>query len=101
MRLIQFITFLWAALHVSVVDSHHILKWLNSVVDVSDFECDIPGSLDKVTMPVPVSELQIHFQDLAWFGIFKDKLWRRLENVGDVTRDWQNIRMSNSPLKKV
>jgi len=47
MRLIQFITFLWAVLHVSGADTHH-LKMVESVVDVSDFECDILGFSNKV-----------------------------------------------------
>jgi len=39
-----------------------ILKMVESVVDVSDCECDILGVSDKVTMPVPVSELQVSFR---------------------------------------
>jgi len=53
MRLIRFITFLWTAQH---VDTHH-LKMAESVVDVRGCKCDILGFSDKVTMPVPVSEL--------------------------------------------
>jgi hypothetical protein len=36
-----------------------ILKMVESVVDVSDYKCDIIGVSDKVTMPVPASELQV------------------------------------------
>jgi len=38
-----------------------ILKMDESVVDVSDCECDILGVSDKFTMPMPVSELQVSF----------------------------------------
>jgi len=34
---------------------------VESVVDVSDCECYILGVSDKITMPVPVSELQVSF----------------------------------------
>ena len=36
---------------------------VESVVDVSDCKCDILGVPDEVTMPVPVSELQVSFRD--------------------------------------
>jgi hypothetical protein len=39
-----------------------ILKMVESVVDVSDCECYILGVSNKVTMPVPVSELQVSFK---------------------------------------
>jgi hypothetical protein len=38
-----------------------VLKMVESEVGVSDCECDILGVSDKVTMPVPVSELQVSF----------------------------------------
>lgn len=39
-----------------------ILKMVESVVGVSDCECDILGVSNKVPMPVPVSELQVSFR---------------------------------------
>lgn len=38
------------------------LKMVESVVEVSGYECDILGVSDKVTMPVPVTELQVSFR---------------------------------------
>jgi len=34
---------------------------VESVLNLSDCECDILGVSDNVTMPVPVSELQVSF----------------------------------------